>query len=167
MTSEQLRTVLEKTNRTPQKIDEIIAKFEKSIDNRKAMNVQYRSYRIKINTMLKNLKIDSKDVRFFNWHRGLGIMVRRNLKDNTATVSFSFLNPNDIVEMTYTHDDYRSDNYHALCNFVEEKYTYTVPWRGRSEFAVYDAFVENHTNFPGKYKNFRMFVAVWDCTEEL
>ena len=153
MTSSELKEkLIQNCNRTPEQIDEIIAKFEKSAEMRKALNFQFKSSRQKINEFMKDRNLDHKDCRFFWWHPGVGIFVHRNVEKKTATVTFSFLNPNDAKTPGFKYD-IRACNYYALLNYASNRYTYEVEWRGRSEFAVYDAFVKNHYEFPNTYRD--------------
>lgn len=151
MTSKELEEKLVSTGKyTPEKIEEIVKNFETSVKNRNAHKFEFKSVRSKIHELMADNNLNYKDCRFFTWYPGLGIFVRRRLDDNKATVSFSFLNPNDIVDNFKF--DHRKSNYYALLNYVSGKYTYEVDWKGRSEFAIYDAFVQNHYEFPGRYK---------------
>lgn len=158
MTKEELKTKLIEANKTRQtprtdtEIDAIISKFEKSLETRDNMIVAGKSDRAKINEIIKDF--DPADCRLYACN-DMGIFVHRN--GDKATVTFSFLNPADEVADVI---DIRSFKLHALLNFKLNKYTYTVDWKGRSEFAVYDAFVANHDSFPGFYKNLSIAVKV-------
>lgn len=166
MTSDQLIAKLKTTNRTSEEIDKIVAKFESSSNKRAIMAVENKSTRVKIQEFIKDHNLEQRDCRFFWWYPGLGIFVHRDLEKKIANVSFAFLNPRD-TETDNFKFDVRESNYYALLNYASNKYTYEVEWKGRSEFAAYDAFVKNHSEFPTTYKDLTMGVTVFRSDSDI
>jgi len=160
MDSKTLRAKLETTGRTSDEINTIIEKFEKSLKNRDAIRFQLKSSRVKVRELMESMNLNKKDCRFFDWGSpAIGIFVHRGEK--TAKVSFSFLNAADIRLPEYNRNDFRATHYHALLNYNQNRYTYEVEWRGRSEFAAYDAFIKNHRNFPNRYKDLLIGIGIF------
>lgn len=154
MTKEDLRAKLIEANkngrsRTDEQINEIIEKFEKSTERREAFITASKltNTRKVLSDLIKDY--NAADIRFYTCN-GMGIFVLRN--GDKAHVSFSFLNPIDAGQPNFKYID-RVSKIHAVENYKIGKYTYEVDWRGRSEFAIYDAFLKNHSKFPGYYKN--------------
>lgn len=161
MTSSELKDRLIEANksrrepRTDVEINDIVAKYEKGLSNRNAMNVATKSTKAKLSDIIK--EFNGGDIRMFACG-GIGAFVKKN-NDGTADVAFSFLNIADAKEDGFKLS-IRNTKYHAALNYKLGKYTYKVAWRGRSEFAVYDAFVANKNEFPSHYKYLSMGISV-------
>jgi hypothetical protein len=154
MTKEELRAKLIEANkngrsRTEEEINETIEKFEKSLERKESYikTAKLTNNRKVLNSLVK--EFNAADVRLYTCN-DMGIFVLRN--GDKATVSFSFLNPIDAKQPNFEYDE-RLSKIHAIENYKLGKYTYEVDWKGRSEFAIYDAFLVNHSKFPGEYKN--------------
>ena len=166
MTTEILRKNLEDANktrrggpRTQNEINEIVKKFEAGEETRvaklRAIREQNKGYHKRLNDLIKDNNIDLKDCRFYVSNL-MGIFVHRK-PEGKATVTFSFFNINDYESCENKLDKW-SFKFHSFQNFIMNKYTYEVDWKGRSEFAVYDAFIKNHKSFPSMYKDFSIYV---------
>lgn len=168
MTAEELSTKLKKIGKkSDEDISAIVEKYTKTIEARNAYKFEKKSARKRIRDLMKELGYEQKNCRFFNWCPGFGIFVYRR-SDTKAEVSFSFLNPNDTKVDGFKYDE-RMTNFYALLNNSKKNYTYVVDWKGRSEFAVYDAFIQNHRNFPGIWKELSIVVGITfpGCDEEV
>lgn len=163
MNKDELKQILINANsdrtlpRSDEEINTIIENFEKKNNIREA-NV-FKSYRKKIFEIITELNLDKNDYRLFAVPElGMGIFVRVLRDTNKAQVSFSFLNSKDVDAEAEL--DPRSFKYYSLLNYKLNHYTYDVEWKGRSEFAIYDAFVSNHHNFPSFFKKISMRVNI-------
>lgn len=151
MTVEELTEKLKKIGKmSDEDISKVAEKYTKSIETRNANKFECKSARKRIRELMSELGYEQKDCRFISWCEGFGIFVHRR-QDGKADVSFSFLNPKDASADGFKFDA-RMTNFYALLNNSKKNYTYVVEWKGRSEFAAYDAFIENHRTFPGFWK---------------
>lgn len=163
MNAEQLKQTLINANsgrtspRSDVEINDIVNKFQKQMELRDAQKFDNKSYRKRIFDLVKDM--NSADYRMFAMPElGLGIFVTVDRTINKAKVAFSFLNKNDFADGVVP--EIRSFKYYAILNYKAGRYTYEVDWKGRSEFAIYDAFVKNHDEFPAKYKTLAISINI-------
>ena len=154
MNVKELETKLIELGYDSKKIEEATKRFQQTQKNREAMWEESKSYRTKIREVIKRLGITSNNMRFIDINESICSFVER--KGDKAIVTFSFYNPNDRYD-----NDPRASKWFALMNRLSNRYTYEVDWKGRSEFACYDAYVEHHSKFPGSAKTCRIGFSIW------
>lgn len=154
MNVKELEAKLVELGYDSEKIEEAVKRYEQTQKNREAMREQHKSYRTKIREATERLGITSDNMRFIYIHEDICAFVER--KNDKAIVTFSFYNPKDLYVC-----DPRATKWYTLLNRLSDRYTYEVDWKGRSEFAVYDAYVEHHSEFPGFSKKCQLRFSLW------